>query len=575
MRSQGNRPTGIYTRAACVTTAMAVVFLFLPGCRSSTPEKPRVPAVKDDADKPVKNLATTDDTSPGRQLYLRNCAACHGEKGDGEGIAAKYVFPKPRDFRAGRFRLISTSNNVPLREDLHAVLLRGMPGSSMPPWGQLSQQDRDLLVDEVLRLRRVGVRESYTARLREQEELTDQDLAADDVQAEIEDYVKRFTTPGETTSVPEFPPPSEEALARGKAVYTKVGCAQCHGKEGKGDGVQRMFDDKNLPTRPRDFTVGVFKGGHDPASLYRRIAYGMPGTPMPGSSQMTPEQMIDLVDYIRSLSSEEQRQAVTLNRETISVRRVASLPTDGGAEVWNDVPAVGLRMTPLWWRDGADPGLRVQAAHDGKTMAVRLSWRDETDDAHAARSESFEDAVAMELFAGDDEPFIGMGAPGSPVDVWFWDADRQSPEFTVENEYPRVVADEYPFSETVVDTAEYDRPGTKLADQPPLSLPALASGNQIVPPAAANGGSDLAVGGPGSVTFRMPRSQLVSAHGVWSDGGWTVVMSRTLSVADAAAGVSLEPGGKTSAAFAIWNGAQQDRDGKKLITIWQDLELEP
>ena len=61
-----------------------------------------------------------------------------------------------------------------------------------------------------------------------------------------------------------------------------------------------MVDDEKMPTRPRDFTLGIFKGNPDPASLYRRIAYGMPGTPMPGSSGMTPEQMVDLVHYIRS-----------------------------------------------------------------------------------------------------------------------------------------------------------------------------------------------------------------------------------------------------------------------------------
>jgi hypothetical protein len=275
------------------------------------------------------------------------------------------------------------------------------------------------------------------------------------------------------------------------------------------------------------------------------------------------------------MSTEEQRQAAILNREKIVVVRADTLPESVEAAAWNDFPVAEIRMAPLWWRDGADPGLRVQAAHDGDSIAVRISWRDATSDAHAARSESFEDAVALELFAGVDAPFIGMGAKDAPVDVWFWDADRQSPEFTVEDQYPRVVADLYPFSETAVGTAEYDRPGAKLAAQPPLSLPALASGNQIVPGGAADGGSDLAVGGPGSVTFRMPRSKLVTAQGRWSDASWTVVMTRALAVAGEGAGVPLKPGSRASAAFALWDGAEQDRDGKKLITIWQELELEP
>ncbi|MCH7728799.1 MAG: hypothetical protein IH991_20290, partial [Planctomycetes bacterium] len=89
-----------------------------------------------------------------------------------------------------------------------------------------------------------------------------------------------------------------------------------------------------------------------------------------------------------------------------------------------------------------------------------------------------------------------------------------------------------------------------------------------------SGSSSLTVGGPGSVTFRVPQSQLVKAHGEWKDGRWTVVMTRSLAVASDDDGVSLSPGRKASMAFAIWNGSQKDRDGKKLVTVWQDLVLE-
>ena len=86
--------------------------------------------------------------------------------------------------------------------------------------------------------------------------------------------------------------------------------------------------------------------------------------------------------------------------------------------------------------------------------------------------------------------------------------------------------------------------------------------------------SSLETAGPGSVTFRPPISQLVQANGKWKDGRWTVVMTRTLKLKDDQTGVLLEPGGSVSIAFAVWNGSQQDRDGKKSITIWQDLVLE-
>jgi DMSO reductase family type II enzyme heme b subunit len=387
--------------------------------------------------------------------------------------------------------------------------------------------------------------------------------------------VDETTTPGESTQVPEIQAPTADAISRGKEVYAKFACVSCHGETGRGDGVQEMFDDEKMPTRPRDFTLGIFKGNHDPASLYRRIAYGMPGSPMPGSSTMTPEQMIDLVHYIRSLSTEEQRQAAIPKREKIVVKRVGALPQSAEDEAWRQFKSVHLRMTPLWWRNDADPGFTVQAVHDGKSIVVRMSWKDKSADYHAMRSETFEDATAIELYRGAAEPFLGMGDPKSPVDVWFWDADRQSGPAAEEAEYRNAAVDVYPFSETVAAGAEMDRPGARVADQPDISLPARATGNLIVPTSSDEaGGTSLHVAGPRTVSFRVPQSQIVRAHGTWSDGRWTVVMTRSLSVASQDIGVTLEPGGRASVAFAVWDGQHQDRDGQKLVTIWQDLEIE-
>jgi hypothetical protein len=51
-------------------------------------------------------------------------------------------------------------------------------------------------------------------------------------------------------------------------------------------------------------------------------------------------------------------------------------------------------------------------------------------------------------------------------------------------------------------------------------------------------------------------------------------MARPLVVGSESDGVSLDPGARASIAVAVWDGSQRDRDGKKLITIWHDLELE-
>jgi DMSO reductase family type II enzyme heme b subunit len=208
-------------------------------------------------------------------------------------------------------------------------------------------------------------------------------------------------------------------------------------------------------------------------------------------------------------------------------------------------------------------------------MAVRLNWTDETTNWHALRSEQFEDAVAMELYRGHAEPFLGMGSPTSPVDVWFWDADRQAGPAAAESEYPNTVVDVYPFSEGAVAGAELTRLGARLTDQPDISLPARAVGNLITPrDGDESGGTALHVAGPRTVTFRVPQSQLVRASGTWSDGRWTVVMTRALSPSSKDAGVSLEPGETASVAFAVWDGSHRDRNGQKSFTIWQDLQIE-
>ena len=548
-------------------TLAVVAVLSFAGCTKPDAKSERggAAAEKPDAAKVPPEAAVGSKPATGADLYAQHCAACHGPKGDGKGLAAQYVFPKPRDFRSGRFRLISTSNGVPTFDDIRTVLRRGMPGSSMPPWPQFSDDTVKLLAEHIISLRREGIRETLVAAAAE---------SGDEISPEeIQETVDRLTKPGDLAAAIDLGDPTPESISHGKELYATKACIQCHGVSGKGDGQQQMVDSEGLPTRPRDLTRGIFKGSPDPVSVWRRISLGMPGSPMPSSQSLTAKEIADLTHFILSLSNEAARDASVLTRQRIIVKHVQSLPDSADSPIWQQAASVQIQTAPLWWRDDADPKLSVQAVHDGKAICFRLSWADSHPNQDSARSEDFEDAIAMELFRGKTEPFLGMGAAGAPVDMWFWDADRQSAD-DIEKVNPNVVVDLYPFSETVVASAEYDRAGTRTAAQPPISLPALAAGNQIVPSENAKAGSSLETAGPGTVTFRPVKSQLVDAHGQWADGRWTVVMTRALHVDAAGAGVSLEPGAKVSLAFAIWDGGAKDRDGKKLVSIWQDCELE-
>jgi mono/diheme cytochrome c family protein len=523
----------------------------------------------------TKQAGDASDTPPGAKLYGQHCAGCHGTNGNGSGIAAAFLFPKPRNFRFGKFRLVSTENTVPSQADLEAVLIRGMPGSSMPSWKHLKAEERSLLIQEVYRLTGEGARERYVANLKKEQGLTDEDIKSADVQDEIVAYEKGKTTPGESAAVPVIVAADTAAIARGKEHFAKQGCASCHGNEGKGDGVKKMIDDEGFPTRPRDLTRGIYKGGHDPASLFLRIARGMPGTPMPSAPSPSETQVVDLIHFLRSLSTEEQREAPVLKREKIVARHAAVLPANSDLTAWRNAPTVQVRLMPLWWRDDATPSVQVQAMHDGRNIVFRMEWEDSTANTNAGKVEAFRDAVALELVRGPDEPFLGMGASGASIDLWMWDSDRGRAENELENINPRVVVDLYPLSEGVVESAEYARKGTKTSEQPDLALPAKAVGNQFTHAASyPTGGSSLAAAGPGTATFRFAKSQLVAATGRWNQGRWTVLMRRALEVPSADDGLSLAPGQTASVALAVWEGSHRDRNGQKQVSIWQDLVIE-
>jgi DMSO reductase family type II enzyme heme b subunit len=67
--------------------------------------------------------------------------------------------------------------------------------------------------------------------------------------------------------------------------------------------------------------------------------------------------------------------------------------------------------------------------------------------------------------------------------------------------------------------------------------------------------------------------QNVAGQGVWHDGFWSVVFMRDLASKEAD-DVNFQPGKATPVAFAVWNGEQGDRNGRKMVSNWYQLLLE-
>jgi mono/diheme cytochrome c family protein len=488
----------------------------------------------------------------GKRLYDKQCAACHGITGHGDGEAAYLLYPKPRDFVTAKYRLVSTWERVPTDEDLFRTISRGMPGSAMPSWGHLSEEERWGLVHYV---------KSFAA-----SPLVVRPAA--DPKAEGQSGTGVIHVP---------PPPPFTAEARQLALERYAdACASCHGKTGKGDGTDEQKDDLGYPTRPRDLTVGVFKGDPDPVQLYRRIVAGFPGTPMPMSDWAYSQEAWHLVNLILSWSGLEQRQRAEMRRFRIAARRVPQVPDHPDAGAWRLAPPVNLHLMPLWWRSDRPEEITVRALHDGRRLALLLVWADATHDHTAMRPQDFRDAVAVQLSPTPDPPFFAMGSRGQFVNIWMWKSERQAdlePAFQdLEKVYPNLGIDSYPNPKSSPVEQPTRHALTLRSD--PTFVTGWGAGNIVSIPGGASPAEDLAAQGFGTLRARPLVDQGLEARGVYSTGTYRVILRRALPGRGERA-VTLTPGTTVPVAFAVWNGSAGDRDGKKSVTIWQDLTLEP
>ena len=94
-------------------------------------------------------LIDQDRLDNGRKDYELNCAGCHGLQGDGAGPAARYLDPRPRNFRKGFFKFTTTGGGRPRVQDLMHTLQRGLTGSSMPSFRLLPEGRRRSIVEYV------------------------------------------------------------------------------------------------------------------------------------------------------------------------------------------------------------------------------------------------------------------------------------------------------------------------------------------------------------------------------------------------------------------------------------------
>ena len=223
-----------------------------------------------------RNGRTNSDLARGREVYEANCAICHGEKGDGKGMAVHHFETRPQNFRTGRFKFRSTpSGSLPLDEDLFKTITQGVGRTGMIPQIHLDEADRWAVVSYL---------KTFSPRFQQER-------------------------PKPAIPIPPAPNRTSELAARGRQIYMDAGCSDCHGEGGKGDGpsARTLTDDWAKPIVPADFSQLPWKSGATPGDLYRTIATGMDGTPMPSyADALTPEEIWAVVAYLYSLPPESE-----------------------------------------------------------------------------------------------------------------------------------------------------------------------------------------------------------------------------------------------------------------------------
>ena len=337
-----------------VTAILRVMF--------GTPARPHFPQASLSAvDQERLNMAAgpveseKDGTHHG--LYREHCAHCHGISGNGAGPTAALLNPYPRDFRMGKFKFKSTPlRTPPTDDDLARILRNGIPGSAMPSFRLLPEEEISALVDYVKYLSMRGQFErALLAEISALDgeslfEIEDGEAATEIEQMSVEqildaigpelwdDIVTRWQNADQrVTSVPAAPAAFQIGHAdhgalttRGRELFfTKGNCTQCHGDTAAGDGSTVNFDDwtndwlktpgidpydrdswkpfmevgalRPRPVQPRNLNLGVFRGGDSADDIYRRIANGIEGSPMPASAALSNDEIWALVGYVKSL----------------------------------------------------------------------------------------------------------------------------------------------------------------------------------------------------------------------------------------------------------------------------------
>ncbi|PIQ97481.1 MAG: Triheme cytochrome c [Nitrospinae bacterium CG11_big_fil_rev_8_21_14_0_20_56_8] len=460
----------------------------------------------------------------GKKIYQDKCVHCHGATGEGDGVITPFSSPRPRDLSKGHIKLRTTPfGKVPTDDDLFLAITHGMKGTTMPPWGHLSETERWGLVAYIKTL-----------------------------SPKFEKFEKKNKSHTIIT-VPEPPPLTLESIARGKDLFIK-NCSGCHGVKGRNDGVSTRKI-VNIPTDalwPRNLSKPwTFRRGVSRKQIYLTLRTGLSGTAMPRFSErvFNDAKVWDIVHYVQTLSLSQKPE---VSRQ-IRIRRTdGTLPENPEDPVWKTVPSyffpVGGQI--MYSEKSFFPttdNVYLKALHNGDEIAFLVEWDDPKMDPFLSnlipvkespppplppelqvdegepqveshpKPQKFSDSVALQFPAAEEQngdlPNFLNGDADHPVNLWKWDS--------------------YPFAATE------------------LNARGLQNWNEQDKP-----------------------SQNLKFKASYEYGRYSVVFVRKLKTPDTRQDVQFASGAKVPVAVNVWNGSEGETGTRKAVSSWFEALLE-
>jgi mono/diheme cytochrome c family protein len=481
------------------------------------------------------DVGTEAQRESGKTLYLKYCAQCHGEKGDGEGYATPHLYPRPRDFTTGRFKVRTTPNGaLPTHQDLVTIIRRGMPYTSMPAWPTLSDQE------------------------------------VSDLAYFLTTFSPDFSNPeraAQPMELPSAPPATTESVELGKKLYEETGCLKCHGNLGLGDGpsAPTLTDDFAQPIRAANLAhPWTFRAGSSREDIFRTMTTGFNGTPMPSfTDSLSTEQRWAITDFIVSLSRSGEPGYTNLvvakpSLEPIDLTKGAAL---FAAAPVARFPIIGQIMEPGRAFHPPATSVTVQAIYDSESIALLVRWHDmsaqktgtngpslpvppeeeEETRAGSTSQSAFGDLEVAEPAVVD--PFAEAETPAAGEPSEFSDAVS----IQLPSQVPTSARKPYFLfgdAQNSVDLWFYD-----LARPDPLQF-------------TGRGSADVAPNDTGDVT----------GVASYDQGEWSVIFKRPLR---ATSGAPFTPGQFLPVAFSVWDGLSRERGNRRGLTAWYSIYVEP